>query len=224
MHPDRRKQNRARIERGGLADFRLDLATPFLKLMKAHGGNDMTALDWRDSVLDFWFKELTPQDWYSGKPETDALIRERFAPLYARLKQSPPAEAHSEPLTALAAVIVFDQFPRNLFRKQPDAFATDALAVKIARRAVEAGFDRDMPAEQKQFLYMPLMHSEELADQERCVELFRGLGNEEGLKYAIEHRDIIARFGRFPHRNRALGRATTAEEAEFLTGHSGYGQ
>jgi uncharacterized protein (DUF924 family) len=184
----------------------------------------MTTAGWRDEVLKFWFEELSPEDWYSGKPEVDERIRERFAGLPAELKATPPAGAQSDPMTALAAIIVFDQFPRNLFRKQPQAFATDPLAARISRHAVDADFDRGMAPAQKQFLYMPLMHSETLADQERCVELFRGLGNEDGLKYAVEHRDIIARFGRFPHRNRALGRETTPEEADFLTGHSGYGQ
>mgnify|MGYP001352881535 CR=1 FL=1 len=179
---------------------------------------------WRDEVLKFWFEELTPDDWYSGKPETDALIRERFAKLHSELKIAPPAEVERDPLTALAAIIVFDQFPRNIYRRQPEAFSTDDYAVQIARDALAAGFDEGMTNVQKQFLYMPLMHSEVLADQERCIDLFKSLGSEEGVKYAVEHRDIIARFGRFPHRNRVLGRATTEEEMQFLEGHSGYGQ
>lgn len=184
----------------------------------------MPAAAWRDEVLKFWFEELTPEDHFGGKPEVDEKIRARFGRLYEELKANPPADAAADPLTALAAIVVFDQFPRNMFRKQPQAFATDPLAAQIARQALDAGFDARLGANQRQFLYMPLMHSEQLADQERCVALFRAAGNEEALKYAVEHRDIIARFGRFPHRNRALGRETTPQEAEFLTGHSGYGQ
>lgn len=184
----------------------------------------MSAAAWRDEVLKFWFEELTPEDRFGGKPEVDEKIRSRFGNLYEALKENPPAAAGTDAATALAAIIVFDQFPRNMFRKQPQAFATDALAAKLAHQALAAGFDADLGADRRQFLYMPLMHSEELSDQERCVALFRAAGNEEALKYAIEHRDIVARFGRFPHRNRALGRQTTPQEADFLQGHSGYGQ
>lgn len=179
---------------------------------------------WRDEVLGFWFGELTPEDWYTGKAEVDEKIRDRFANLHENLKVAPPSEVWSDPRTALAAIILFDQFPRNIHRGKAAAFSTDDLALRIARDAIDRGFDAEMSDTEKQFLYMPLMHSETLADQERCVDLFKSLGNEDGLKYAIEHRDIIARFGRFPHRNRALGRATTDAEAAFMEGHKGYGQ
>lgn len=184
----------------------------------------MRGTEWRDDVLRFWFDELTPEDRFSGKPEVDARIAERFGRLYAELKADLPEEAGSDPLTALAAIIVLDQFSRNLFRRRPEAFATDAQARAIALQALDRGLDARLDEAQRQFLYMPLMHSEDLADQERCVELFSGTANGTALQYAIEHRDIIARFGRFPHRNRVLGRETTPEEAAFLESHSGYGQ
>jgi uncharacterized protein (DUF924 family) len=184
----------------------------------------MVKAGWQDEVLKFWFEELTPDDWYTGKPEVDAKIRDRFAKLHEHLMAAQPPEMMSDPRSALAAVIVFDQFPRNIHRKQPGAFSSDDLALSVARNALDKGFDAGMTHPEKQFLYMPFMHSEALADQERCVDLVRSLGSEEGLKYAIEHRDIVARFGRFPHRNRVLGRATTEEERKFLEGHSGYGQ
>ncbi|TKT74258.1 DUF924 family protein [Aquamicrobium sp. LC103] len=180
--------------------------------------------NWVDEVLEFWFVELTPEDWYSGKGDLDDRIRDRFGPLYERLKSEIDVEAIDDPRTALAAVIVFDQFPRNMFRRSAAAFATDDMAAGVARRAVDAEFDSGLTPEQKQFLYMPFMHSEVTADQERCVDLFKTLANEEGLKYAVEHRDIVARFGRFPHRNRALGRDSTQDEIDFLKGHDGYGQ
>lgn len=180
--------------------------------------------NWVQDVLSFWFDELTREDWYSGSAEVDDKIRARFGALHARLNASPPAEARIDANAALAAVIVLDQFSRNMFRKKPAAFASDAAALDLARNAVEAGFDMQVAEDRRAFFYMPFMHSEVLSDQERCVDLFKQHGGEESLKYAIEHRDIVARFGRFPHRNSTLGRELTEEEAAFLQGHSGYGQ
>lgn len=179
---------------------------------------------WVDEVLDFWFRELTYEDWFGGGVELDEKIRKRFLPLYETLKTTLDEKAVSDVRTALAALIVLDQFPRNLFRGTAAAFATDDIAVRLARLAVERGWDSEVEPAERSFLYMPFMHSEILADQERCVDLFRHLGQSSGLDYAIEHRDIVAKFGRFPHRNRALGRESTAEELEFLKQHAGYGQ
>lgn len=182
------------------------------------------AESWVDDVLAFWFETLTPEDWFTRKDETDEAIREKFLVLHSELKTEPPQAAFDEPPPALAATIVFDQFPRNIFRGKAEAFSTDNLALRIARNAVEKGFDDNLSQQQKQFLYMPFMHSEVLADQEHSVMLFKALGNEDSLKYAVEHRDIVLRFGRFPHRNRVLGRTSTDDEREFLEGHDGYGQ
>ena len=120
------------------------------------------------------------------------------------------------PEGALALIIVLDQFPRNMFRNDPRAFATDPQALAVAERAIAAGFDRKVDRALQSFFYMPLMHSEELADQQKCVDLFRGFGNDNNLKFAQIHEDIIRRFGRFPHRNSVLGRISTAEEENFL--------
>ena len=179
---------------------------------------------WVDEVLDFWFGELTYEDWFSGGAELDERVRARFLSLYERLKAGFDEKAVADARTALAAIIVFDQFPRNIFRGQAAAFATDDLAAGIARNAVERGWDREVEPAARPFYYMPFMHSEILADQERCVDLFREIGEGDGLDYAIEHRDIVARFGRFPHRNRPLGRESTADEIEFMKEHAGYGQ
>ena len=181
---------------------------------------------WVDEVLDFWFGSLTYDDWFSVNEEVDRRIGERFRGLYDRLKAGFDERRIEDTRKALAAIIVFDQFPRNMFRGEAAAFATDDLAVGIARRAVERGWDVAGEASARPFFYMPFMHSEILADQERCVDLFRamGSGGEGGLRFAIEHRDIVARFGRFPHRNRALGRQSTADELEFMKEHAGYGQ
>jgi uncharacterized protein (DUF924 family) len=184
----------------------------------------MTTPEWVDQVLGFWFGELTEKDWFGGSEELDARVRERFEELHASLAGDETIRTPQSGREALAAIILFDQMPRNMFRRTPEAFASDAVALSIARHAVDHQLDAGMSAQERQFLYMPFMHSEVVADQERCVDLFRTLDNEEGLKYAIEHRDIVARFGRFPHRNKALGRQSTAEEISFLEGHAGYGQ
>jgi uncharacterized protein (DUF924 family) len=182
----------------------------------------MTDTGWANEVLGFWFDELTPEDWFMTKPETDEAIRTRFLKLWQEMRQAVPAEALLAAEPALAATIVFDQFPRNMFRKQADAFATDPLARVVAHNARRLGFAEKLAPSRRGFLHMPFMHSEELSHQEICVALFAA--NPEQSTYAVEHRDIVARFGRFPHRNRALGRESTAAEIEFLKGHEGYGQ
>lgn len=187
--------------------------------------NNKKTAGWVDEVLGFWFGELTSADWFGGGEELDEKIRARFQPLYLQLRDAFDERAVNDPRTALAAIIVFDQFPRNMFRRTPAAFTTDDIAVRLSRLAVDRGWDAEAEPEQRSFYYMPFMHSEILADQERCVDLFRTLGGEgSGLDYAIEHRDIVAKYGRFPHRNHVLGRESTADELEFLKGHGGYGQ
>lgn len=180
--------------------------------------------NWQAEVLSFWFDELTPEDWFSGKTDVDDRIRARFADLPNQVARQMDGAEIDDPMQALAAIIVLDQFTRNLHRGKAEAFFHDALAIELARNAVDAELDAGMTEAQKQFLYMPFMHSEIVADQERCVALFRSLGKKDSLDYAIEHRDIIARFGRFPHRNRALGRTSTDAETEFLKSHKGFGQ
>jgi uncharacterized protein (DUF924 family) len=177
-----------------------------------------------ETVLTYWFGELGPQDWYSGRPELDEEIRTRFGPLCERMLASSPADHLGDARTALAGVIVLDQFPRQLFRGQARAFAGDPVALQVTHGAIARSYDAGLSPERKQFLYMPLMHSEIVSDQELCVKLFRDLGNENALNYAVEHRDIVARFGRFPHRNRALGRESTPDEKAFLENHAGYGK
>lgn len=179
---------------------------------------------WEDRILDYWFGELTPEDWFTRNDAVDEAIRDRFEALHAALRGGPPAAAEQAARACLAAIIALDQFPRNMFRGTSQAFASDDQALKLARIAVEKGFDEGMTEHERQFLYMPFMHSERLSDQERGVDLFKRIGNEEGVRYAEDHRDIIARFGRFPHRNRVLGRQSTADERAFMIGHEGYGQ
>jgi uncharacterized protein (DUF924 family) len=167
--------------------------------------------DWRADVLKFWFA-LSYDDWWGGEPELDHRIKEQFRQLWTAKRQYPVDSFLADPLSALAAAILFDQFPRNMFRGHAEQFATDLLALAIATAAVDCGFDDDLEPRERQFLYMPFQHSENLADQNRSVLLFTELGEQEQLGYAQKHRDVIARFGRFPHRNAMLGRAQRPDE------------
>lgn len=180
--------------------------------------------NWADAVLTFWFEELTFDDWFTGGARVDDLVRSRFSGLYDAIAGELPEGALDDPRTALAAIILFDQFFRNLFRGAARAFAADDLALAIAGNAVDRGWDESMSSDERLFLYLPFEHSEMLADGERSVSLFTTLGHEKGLAAAIEHRDILERFGRYPHRNKALGRESTAQEAAFLASHKGFGQ
>jgi uncharacterized protein (DUF924 family) len=171
---------------------------------------------WVDDVLHFWFEELNQQDWFGSSARVDQICRARFGDIYAALKADPPDPERADARTLLAAVLVFDQFPRNIFRKTPDAYATDATALALARHAVESGKDQSLPQMQRHFIYMPFMHSEDVNAQAESVRLFTALGIPEGLKYARHHHDVVARFGRFPHRNSILGRRSTPAELEFL--------
>jgi uncharacterized protein (DUF924 family) len=170
--------------------------------------------DWVREVLSFWFLELGPKQWFGKDADVDARIRARFGALHAQLLATQAAGVES--LAAKqAAIIVLDQFSRNLHRDDARAFAADAIARRLAREVVDAGGDSGLPAEQRMFVYLPFEHSESLADQERACELMRPLG-EDLLDWAVRHKAIIDRFGRFPHRNAILGRDSTPEEIEFL--------
>jgi uncharacterized protein (DUF924 family) len=167
--------------------------------------------DWRSGVLKFWFG-LKPEQWWRGPPELDEQIRERFLDLWKEKRSLPPESFLDDPLTAIAAVILFDQFPRNMFRGHADQFSTDPLALAIAKRAIDRGLDGKLEKQERGFLYMPFQHSEDLDDQNRSMVLFTRLGDPEQLHYAKLHQDIIQRFGRFPHRNAMLGRQPRADE------------
>ena len=168
--------------------------------------------DWRRDVLTSWFEEVGPDRWWRGGDAIDQLCRDRFADLYAAKRQLPPEHFLADPLTALAAVILFDQLPRNMFRGHADQFMTDGLALAIAKGAVDRGYDRDLTKDEKTFLYMPFEHSEVLADQQRSLALFTALGDDYLLGFAHKHYDVIKRFGRFPHRNPMLGRQPRPDE------------
>jgi uncharacterized protein (DUF924 family) len=178
---------------------------------------------WVEDVHNFWFGEVGPQAWFATDKALDNLCRSRFLQIHAAaMAEFNLADAIKSPERALANVILFDQFPRNMFRGTARAFASDPLALAIAREAVRQKLDVDLGNEQRLFLYLPFEHSESLADQELSVELFRQLGNDEWVTFALAHRDIIARFGRFPHRNAVLRRASTPEELAFLEKGRGF--
>jgi len=170
---------------------------------------------WAREVVGFWFGELGPQQWFAKSDAVDATIRDRFLGLHANLALSPPTLG-LDPQRALAAILVFDQFPRNMFRGTPRAFATDALALQLATGAVRDGLDLHLATAERLFVYLPFEHSEDADDQARAVSLISRLNDAEWTRYAVAHKDIIDRFGRFPHRNDALGRPSTPEEIEFL--------
>ena len=171
----------------------------------------MSSGDWRADVLKFWFG-LPEDQWFRGPPELDQRVRRDFLELWEDKKQLPVDAFVTDPLTALAAVILFDQLPRNMFRGHAEQFATDHLALAVAKGAIDSGFDEQLSPKERSFLYMPFQHSEKLADQNRSMLLYTELGDPESLKYARLHHDVIERFGRFPHRNAMLGRAPRPDE------------
>ena len=177
---------------------------------------------WVGEVLDFWFGELGPRQWFAKDADLDERIRARFGALHAHLLETQALEVEFIGGRATrAAVIVLDQFSRNLHRGSAHAFAGDGIARQLAREAIACGEDAHLDANERLFLYLPFEHSEELADQELSVHLHEQLGNAEWTRYALAHRDLVARFGRFPHRNAALGRASTPEELQAMAGPMG---
>jgi uncharacterized protein (DUF924 family) len=180
-------------------------------------------------ILDFWFGRegeegygLFREAWFTKDPGFDREVRDRFEVAYEEAAAGRLNHWKDEARSCLALIILLDQFPRNMFRGDPKTYAADDKALEAARHAVEHAYDRELPPYGRMFVYLPFEHSENLEDQRLSVELFRGLagemGSEDLLGYAVRHLEIIERFGRFPHRNEMLGRATTPEEAEFLRG------
>jgi uncharacterized protein (DUF924 family) len=170
-------------------------------------------MSWQDEVLSFWFG-LTDEQWWKADPALDAAIRDRFLTLWERERENVPDAFLGSARDATAAVILFDQFPRNMFRGHADQFSTDPLALAVAKGAVERRLDEAMSPAERGFLYMPFQHSEVLADQRRSLALFTALGDDRQLGYARKHHDVIERFGRFPHRNSILARPPRPAEVE----------
>lgn len=176
----------------------------------------MTSTIIPQDILHFWFEQSTPAQWFQKDDAFDAAIRERFGALHARAAQGGLWDWRADAAGRLAEVIVLDQFSRNLLRGRPEAFAQDGMALVLAQEAIAQGLDARLPPERRAFLYMPFMHSESARIQAESVRLFTALGNATNLDYARQHQVIVDRFGRFPHRNAVLGRASTPEETAFL--------
>lgn len=173
-------------------------------------------------VVDFWTK-AGPAKWYVQDDAFDQEIRDRFGPIWRATRDGHGPDWASDATGALALVLLLDQFPRNMFRNDPRAFATDQKAIELAGNILAHGWDREMPEPERQFAYMPFMHSEDLNHQDRCIELMETrMTQGNNALHARAHREIIARFGRFPFRNAALARQSTPEEQAFLEG-GGYG-
>jgi len=166
-------------------------------------------------VLTFW-RQAGPDRWYTRDDAFDAEVRRRYLGLWQKAAAGQLSAWEERDDGALALTIALDQFPRNMFRGDPRTYASDAAARAVASRAIDRGADTRVAEDLREFFYLPFMHSEHLADQLRCVDLFRRAGGADNLKYAEDHAAIVRQFGRFPHRNRILGRPTTAAEQAFL--------
>lgn len=174
--------------------------------------------DTKSEILHFWFVETDPSLWFQKNEEFDARIRDRFLVTYEMAAEGLSNEWGKDADGALALIIVLDQFPRNMFRGTAKMFATDGKALIQAKQAIHKGFDQVLTPEKRRFMYLPFEHSENIIDQKRSVELFKAMEDVDPLAYtyALRHYDVIDKFGRFPHRNAALGRESTPEEEEYL--------
>ena len=180
-----------------------------------------------EEILEFWFGAPQAPDygkersfWFTKNQEFDRQVCDRFLATYTQAATGELDSWQNSPQSCLALLLLLDQFPRNMFRGTPQSFATDAKALAVAKNAVAKGFDQNLLPVQRWFIYLPFEHSENLADQQKCVELFATLTGDPDsamtIDYALRHKAVIERFGRFPHRNKILGRETTPQEAEFL--------
>ncbi|HEY5789570.1 MAG TPA: DUF924 family protein [Gammaproteobacteria bacterium] len=176
-----------------------------------------------EALLAFWFDPAHRPLWFRATPEFDAELGERFLATWEAARDDALHAWEATPRGALALVIVLDQLPLNMFRGQPESFATEAAARAVAARAIARGFDAALDDAGRAFLYLPWMHSETLADQDRAVALYAAAGLADNLKWAEHHREIVRRFGRFPHRNAILGRDSTAAEQAWLASPDAYG-
>ena len=169
-----------------------------------------------DSILHFWFNELTPDQYFAVDPSLDNLIRERFTITHKAASQGELYTWRSSVEGRLAEIIVLDQFSRNIYRGKKEAFASDGIALVLAQEAIERGVDKKLTSQQKLFLYLPFMHSESLLIHKQAMQLFSDPDLKENFEYEKQHKHIIEKFGRFPHRNEILGRVSTPEEIAFL--------
>jgi len=167
-------------------------------------------------IIDFWFNELEPKQWWLKDEAFDLSVQKRFGPLHKQAKAGELFQWRETALGSLSEIIVLDQFSRNIYRNQPESFASDPMALSLAQVAVSKGFDLEISPTERTFLYLPFMHSESPLIHEEALKLYESLGNPNNLEFENQHKKIIDRFGRYPHRNDILGRKSTLEEIEFL--------
>jgi len=182
----------------------------------------MTNKETPATVLEFWFDETVKPLWYNSTPEFDQQLYNRFISIYKNAKEGHLIDWESTADGALALVIILDQFPLNMFRGEKASFATEAMSREVAQRAIDRKLDVQLNNEQKMFIYLPYMHSESLKDQDQSIILFKNAALDDKLQFAEHHRNIVKRFGRFPHRNEILGRASTTEEINWLASDEGF--
>ena len=169
-----------------------------------------------EDIIEFWFSDAISKLWFKSTPEFDQQLRESYLETWQQAKNGALDHWKETPAGCLALVILLDQFPLNMFRDRAERYSTEAQSREVARVALERDFDRSLDAQKKAFLYMPFMHSEDLSDQELALKLYDQPGLESNLRFARHHHDIVARFGRFPHRNEMLGRRSSEAEIEYL--------
>lgn len=180
--------------------------------------------DSQEDILKFWFEDTSPQQWFQVNPDFDAGIRTRFHAQYEKAKAGILDDWRKNADGCLALCLLLDQFPRNMFRGTAQAFATDGKALVVAKFAVAKGFDQVLVPIKRRFLYLPYEHSEHLGDQQKCVELFEKMKKDDplGHDYALKHLKVIEEFGRFPHRNKIVGRQSTPDEEHYLAAGGGF--
>ncbi len=171
-------------------------------------------------VLNFWFNDLTPNDWFTKSDDLDNQIKQRFLNIYEQTKAGENEYWRKTPKGRLAEIIILDQFPRNIFRDTSQAFSTDNQALTLSQEAIRSGADKNLNDTEKQFLYMPFMHSESLKIHQTAMHLFKTLPKI--YEFEIKHKEIIESFGRYPHRNKALERISTEEEIKWMKSNDGF--
>lgn len=169
-----------------------------------------------NDIIEFWFSELKPSQWWHKDVAFDAMIKTRFGQLHDQAKSGELFHWRDTALGSLAEIIVLDQFSRNIYRDQPESFLYDPLALALAQSSINKGFDKDLPQTERSFMYLPFMHSESVRIHEEAIKLYEALGNKANLAFEIKHKEIIDRFGRYPHRNTILGRVSSDDEIAFL--------
>jgi uncharacterized protein (DUF924 family) len=169
-----------------------------------------------NEILSFWFDEIEPSQWWVKDTQFDAMITQRFSSIHKQATQCELYQWRETTRGRLAEIIILDQFSRNMYRDTPQAFSSDSLALVLAQEAISQGIDKKLTSTERSFLFMPYMHSESLAIHDVAIALYTDNGIQSNLDFEVKHRDIIAKFGRYPHRNSILDRASSVDEIEFL--------